>query len=338
MDPVQNSTSPAPYSQPDPPNSRIAIASLVLSILGIVTCFCGLVFGPLATVLGHLGLNQTRPGGRKGRELAMAGLIMGYIQIVFWVGIGISVSLSDGTQLNPIENWMDTRKKEVIRNSGIIRPEEAEIHLILPNEHNPSQPLPAAIWFHRGRGNLSAMKEREDYYQRVATDLGIAIIGMTAPLTAGTGEGEWMEMVEDDHHYVTEVLRLHESEVRIVPGRVVLFGLAQGARVAGELAGNYPEEFAGAIVISPTGYRKLDLSFGGNRDQHFVCVVGQFTFEDYRTTTQTFVDAFEKAGASVIHQITPKSPAHDFPPDFEARFPEWVRLILDLEPGGPDQP
>lgn len=102
---------PAPVPAPPPaptgvypqlPVARtngLAVASLVL---GIVSFFCfGFIFPVplLAIVFGHLSLDRiARSGGaEKGRGLAIAGLVLGWIFIVpimlaalAWLGYGIS--------------------------------------------------------------------------------------------------------------------------------------------------------------------------------------------------------------------------------------------------------
>lgn len=74
-----------PYSPP-PPTSALAIASLICGILGLVTCL--FLPGIPAVICGHLALNRMAdPGANlQGRELAIAGLIMGYIGVVVCSG------------------------------------------------------------------------------------------------------------------------------------------------------------------------------------------------------------------------------------------------------------
>ncbi len=50
----------------------LAIVSLVTSILG---------FGLIGVITGHIGLSQIKKTSEEGRGLAIAGLIIGYIQI-----------------------------------------------------------------------------------------------------------------------------------------------------------------------------------------------------------------------------------------------------------------
>ncbi|MGO1884729.1 MAG: DUF4190 domain-containing protein [Citricoccus sp.] len=62
----------------------MAIAALVLGIVGVVTG--GFLFVPqiLAIILGHLSLNKDR----QSRAFAIAGLVMGYLVTGLWV-IGV---------------------------------------------------------------------------------------------------------------------------------------------------------------------------------------------------------------------------------------------------------
>jgi hypothetical protein len=72
----------------------LAIASLVLGVL-----FCTLVGGILSVILGNLALGQIDRsyGAQKGRGLAIAGIVLGWIGIALlailaftWLGYGIS--------------------------------------------------------------------------------------------------------------------------------------------------------------------------------------------------------------------------------------------------------
>lgn len=87
-----------PYSPPGKPDyspsyhqghatSPLAIASMILGIVGIVTvapsCCCtplaaltGL-FGFVALILGYFGFQEVQTQGKKGKELAIAGMVCG---------------------------------------------------------------------------------------------------------------------------------------------------------------------------------------------------------------------------------------------------------------------
>ena len=66
---------PQPYGQPAPSEKYnvLAIVSLVTSILGMSL---------VGIITGHLGLSQIGKTGEKGRGLAIAGLVIGYLGIL----------------------------------------------------------------------------------------------------------------------------------------------------------------------------------------------------------------------------------------------------------------
>jgi hypothetical protein len=74
----------ATTSTPVVKTEPLAIWSLVLSLLGLFCC--GFVLGIGGVVCGHLALSKLqREPQLQGRGLATAGLIIGYLAIVFWV-------------------------------------------------------------------------------------------------------------------------------------------------------------------------------------------------------------------------------------------------------------
>ncbi|GGJ73258.1 DUF4190 domain-containing protein [Glutamicibacter ardleyensis] len=64
------------YQQSSPPSTNV-FAILAL-ILGLVTGFFGIIFG-------HIALSQIKKTGQPGRGMALAGLIIGYVWLAFWV-------------------------------------------------------------------------------------------------------------------------------------------------------------------------------------------------------------------------------------------------------------
>jgi hypothetical protein len=83
---------PAPYGGQRPTNN-LAIAAL---ICGVGQLFFWFVAGIPAIVLGHIARRQIRQTGEAGDGMALAGLILGYVGLVFTVLaiIGIAVAVS----------------------------------------------------------------------------------------------------------------------------------------------------------------------------------------------------------------------------------------------------
>jgi len=73
------------------PTPGTAIASLVLGIVSLVTCYFGLLFAIPGAICGHMALKSIRLSGNRlqGRGLAVAGLVMSYL----WLGLFFAVVL-----------------------------------------------------------------------------------------------------------------------------------------------------------------------------------------------------------------------------------------------------
>ncbi|MGC4030584.1 MAG: DUF4190 domain-containing protein [Tepidisphaeraceae bacterium] len=104
---------PSPYGNEPPvgPNSGTngyAIASLICGICGLIGfCCCpAIVASILAVVFGHLARGQIRQGRGSGDQLALVGLILGYVGIALMVlGMGISLSNHGFNSTGPNFNW-----------------------------------------------------------------------------------------------------------------------------------------------------------------------------------------------------------------------------------------
>jgi hypothetical protein len=104
------SYTPVPYSPvvpaplvvvQQPPSSGLAVASLVLGILGLTSGCCTFgIFSILAVIFGHAGLAETRDGRKSGRGMAQAGLVMGYV--VAGPAIALSIFVVFGSGLTAI--------------------------------------------------------------------------------------------------------------------------------------------------------------------------------------------------------------------------------------------
>jgi len=64
-----------------PKTDGVSIASLVLSLL---CC------APVGLILGFVGISRTKGGKRKGRGLAITGVVLGLLGLLAWIGMGIA--------------------------------------------------------------------------------------------------------------------------------------------------------------------------------------------------------------------------------------------------------
>jgi hypothetical protein len=71
---------PTPYTAPA---GAPAAKWNVLSIISLVTAVLGINLAAIIT--GHIALSQIKKTGEQGRVLAIIGLVLGYLEIVFWI-------------------------------------------------------------------------------------------------------------------------------------------------------------------------------------------------------------------------------------------------------------
>jgi len=96
---------PPQYGAPVPPaggmppkRSGLAVAGLVLGIVGVIPCFWGcFIFSILGVVFGQLGKKDIRESGgaKTGEPLAKWGFILGIVGIalgvIYWILVGTDV-------------------------------------------------------------------------------------------------------------------------------------------------------------------------------------------------------------------------------------------------------
>lgn len=100
--------SPPPPPIPQLKSSALAIWSLVLGIIGIVTlmCFFGPLFAIPSVICGHMALKRVKQsnGALGGHGIALAGLITGY------VGLGLAILMIPLYAAIAIPNFVKARE------------------------------------------------------------------------------------------------------------------------------------------------------------------------------------------------------------------------------------
>jgi len=71
-------------SHPDAPRNRFGVASLVLGLIGLTTCWLmlGVPFGIAAVVTGDIGRQRVSRGEANNPRIALAGMVLGTVAIV----------------------------------------------------------------------------------------------------------------------------------------------------------------------------------------------------------------------------------------------------------------
>jgi hypothetical protein len=81
----------APVMAPTASTNGLSIASLVVSLVAMVSLPCygvgGIVIGVVGAILGHVGKKQIVQRGEQGGGMALAGIIIGWISVVLGLAI-----------------------------------------------------------------------------------------------------------------------------------------------------------------------------------------------------------------------------------------------------------
>lgn len=120
-----------------PPTSGLAIASMVLGILAILSSclYIGIIFGIPAVITGHIAIKSFRDPQqpKSGMGMAIAGLVCGYLgSLISLVMIGVvvfAVSSSDGIYreaMEEVERQHQEQVEGVEKAEEQIREEDAE--------------------------------------------------------------------------------------------------------------------------------------------------------------------------------------------------------------------
>lgn len=74
-----------PSQPPIPPQSGMATAGFVVSLIGLVLSFLpfGLILCPVGIILSGVGIYHTSNGQQRGRAMATAGLTCGVVGLIF---------------------------------------------------------------------------------------------------------------------------------------------------------------------------------------------------------------------------------------------------------------
>jgi predicted esterase len=223
--------------------------------------------------------------------------------------------------------WPRVRQYLTACNSYFAAKPRPRTLLVLPNLYKKGTAIPAVVWLH-GLGTHPGGFVNEGC-QAYADLLNIAIVGVSGTVARGPRVYVWSEDPEQDARRVRDALAEVKDRVTIKPGHVITMGFSQGGQMALEIAVRYPEEYAGAIVMSPGAQAHVQqvqpspLLAG----RGFVLVCGANEHPGNVKLTADDAAWLSAANARVKHTPYPGMTAHSFPPDFDERLPEWVKFI-----------
>ncbi|HZQ48590.1 MAG TPA: hypothetical protein VFC07_16350 [Verrucomicrobiae bacterium] len=217
-----------------------------------------------------------------------------------------------------------------------VHAEKAKPFVFTPT--NGAGPFPVALWLHGYRGYSAAgyfPGETAAAMQKHADVLGAVIIGFPATTDLGDNTQQWSEEPVADHAYIQWRLKEIGKTVKLDLSRVGLFGFSQGAMVAADLATLYPDNYMGAILMSPGGMgrpKAAEIRKPRHEKQMYFCFCGEDEQPGNVRLTKAYAKHLETVlGAKVTLKLYPGISKHTRPPDFMEKFPEWMAAILKLD-------
>jgi predicted esterase len=200
--------------------------------------------------------------------------------------------------------------------------------VILPKGYQKTLAVPAILFLH-GLGSRPKDFVNEGC-QKYADELNVALIGVSGTDPNGPHSFAWSEDIERDSQRLRDALAEVSDRVMVKKGDVIALGFSQGGQVGLEIAVQYPEEYAGAIALSPGKlHPEAGLTPGASLARHgYVLSCGAAEIHFIVRLTALDADLLRGAKAQVIHKVYPAVSAHALPKDFNERLPEWVKFIF----------
>ena len=208
--------------------------------------------------------------------------------------------------------------------------------VVLPTGYQVGTPISAVVAMH-GLGSTPDNMIDPVTFQPIADELNTAFVGVSGTYPKGARSFVWSEDPTIDAAHLDKALAGLADRLTIKPGHRIAMGFSQGGQLGFEVAFQHPEQYRGAIVMSPgtrARYLRLDALKPStkNQGQGFVCLCGAGELPGNIANTKQDADFAEKAKARVFVRITQGQPGHSFPPDFVAMIARWVRFVDGTDP------
>lgn len=201
--------------------------------------------------------------------------------------------------------------------------------IVVPKGYKIADPITTVVWLH---GYLSGPDDFVNAAaQKFADEMNVAIVGVSATKSRGPRSFSWAVNIDEDYKRVEAGLIEAGERVTIAKGKLIAMGFSQGGQLAVEIAVRHPDEFAGAIALSAGSRSQLEglKPSEALKKRGFVVSVNGGENPGSVKLTAHDADWLRAADAKLIHKVYPDVATHSIPADFEERFPEWVKFVLD---------
>lgn len=201
---------------------------------------------------------------------------------------------------------------------------------IVPENYQPQTLIPLIVALH-GKGD-SPLEFIHDGYQRLADDLNIAIVSISGPIPYGQNAYKWStDPHENDAHlqdFLPEILKRED----IAASKMALLGFSQGAQVSLQTIAFHPDQWQGALAMSPGLYPVQDVIFSGTTvpdlsQVNIIVTNGAEENEYYLNLAGQNINILKFGDANIQHLVYPNQ-GHQFPSDYYENITNWVNTIL----------
>ncbi len=203
--------------------------------------------------------------------------------------------------------------------------------LVVPGGYRVGTPIGVVVCLH-GQGDRPEGLVEGGAFQGAADELNLAFVGVSGTIPTGRRSFVWSEDHGLDAAQVDRCLASLGDRLTVKPGPRIALGFSQGGQVAFEVAFARPEQYRGAVVISPGAIRRFyRLSrlapTEENRRQNFVCLCGSGEGAGNLGFARDDAAFAESAGARVELRIAEGQARHALPADFAESLATWVRFV-----------
>lgn len=188
----------------------------------------------------------------------------------------------------------------------------------------PKACRPVVVWLH----GYGVNGELDEDYQPLA-DTGAVILGINGTeMINAVDSFRWIGPgFEGTHQAVQNGLKALEAQQCIDRKRVFLMGFSQGSQHAGALLAQHPDEYAGALLLSPGGMQPTPTESKARGKRVFV-INGKEEGPRNQQMSADFRQLFSEGNEvkSRVHEA-----GHTFPADWSTSLPQALRWLMGEE-------
>jgi len=180
---------------------------------------------------------------------------------------------------------------------------------------------PVLVWLH----GYGINGELDDSDQPLA-DAGVVLMGVNGTqMRESLDSFAWTGPYESTHKVVQQGLDELAAGQCIDRRQVYLMGFSQGAQHAGALLAQHPADYAGALLVSPGGWRQPVPTESAARGKRVFVINGEQEGPANQKMSADFRALF---GQDNLLKSRTHDGGHSYPQDWQSSFPQAIRWLM----------